>query len=266
MKRVFNPLPETSTRSLPTQTVGVIGCGNFAYSNIAYYLTTRRGRVIKGCMDTNVHRAASLCLDFGASYYTDDADAILDDPDIRLVYIASNHASHAEYAVRALARGKSVHIEKPHVVSHDQLRRLCRAMQGTSSKVGLGFNRPLSRFGRELARLLAQENSPFLMNWFVAGHEIPSDHWYLREEEGGRILGNLCHWTDFMMRMIPRERHYPVPGRADASTAVRLQHRHDLHVRQWQHRRDQFLGAGAYVRGGTRANVPPLRRPARPAG
>jgi hypothetical protein len=49
-----------------------------------------------------------------------------------------------------------------------------------------------------------------MYNWFVAGHEIEPDHWYFKEEEGGRVLGNLCHWTDFIYQMVPKENRYPV--------------------------------------------------------
>jgi predicted dehydrogenase len=220
MKRKFQTPPRVDRSMRETQTVGIVGCGNFAYSNIAYYLTRKRGRVIRGCMDRNLDRAASLCLDFRAGYYTDDFSRIAEDPAIGLVYIASNHASHAEYAITALEHGKSVHIEKPHIVSHDQLLRLCRAISMGRGNVNLGFNRPHSPLGAAIRRELSRETGPVVMNWFVAGHEIPADHWYFRAEEGGRVLGNLCHWIDFMLHMIPRERRYPIriiPSRANVS-------------------------------------------------
>lgn len=61
-----------------------------------------------------------------------------------------------------------------------------------------------------------------MLNWFVAGHQIDPDHWYFREEEGGRVLGNLCHWTDFVYQMIPAQARFPItitPTRADRSDA-----------------------------------------------
>jgi hypothetical protein len=65
-----------------------------------------------------------------------------------------------------------------------------------------------------------------MLNWFVAGHEIPADHWYYLPEEGGRILGNLCHWTDFSMQMVDPEHRFPVKisptrgSKADSDIAV----------------------------------------------
>ncbi|MGE0436539.1 MAG: Gfo/Idh/MocA family protein [Steroidobacteraceae bacterium] len=222
MNREFTSMPAVDERPLQASRLGVglIGCGNFAYSTIAYYLRREIGDVIVGCMDTHSMRAASLCRDFRGRYYTTDAQRVIYDKSIGIVYIASNHASHAEYAIAALGAGKAVHIEKPHVVSMDQLRRLCVAVRDTGRPVGLGFNRPNSKLGRLVTAALVAERQPMVMNWFVAGHELPSDHWYFKEEEGGRVLGNLCHWTDFILRMVPRERRYPiriVPARSSQS-------------------------------------------------
>jgi predicted dehydrogenase len=201
MRKTFDVLPPSRPRSNHEQTVGIIGCGNYSYSNIAYFLRKHRGKVIGACMDVDLNHAASMSKRFGIPSYGSDATAMLDDPVISLVYIASNHASHAEYAIRALERGKSVYIEKPHVVSEAQLDRLVRAMSESNGRVFLGFNRPGSRFGRIILSHLAREQGPGMYNWFVAGHAIDPEHWYFRPEEGGRVLGNLCHWTDFVMRM-----------------------------------------------------------------
>ena len=150
-------------------------------------------------------------------------EKVLTDPAIDLVYVASNHASHADYAMAALEAGKSVHIEKPHVVDDDQLIRLCEAIQGSRGNVALGFNRPDSPLGREVLQRLGEQPGAAMLNWFVCGHEIPSDHWYNDEREGGRVLGNLCHWIDFVYRSIAPEDRYPIlirPTRAAQSDDV----------------------------------------------
>jgi hypothetical protein len=48
-----------------------------------------------------------------------------------------------------------------------------------------------------------------MINWFIAGHEIADDHWYFDEAEGGRVLGNLCHWTDLTLHLVGFERAFP---------------------------------------------------------
>lgn len=210
MKKRYAALPELTSPSAVGGHVGLIGCGNFSFSNIAYYLKKNYGRVIRGAMDIDIHKAASVYENYGLRYYTDDAEKIISDPAIDLVYIASNHATHAVYAIRALRAGKSVHIEKPHVVREDQLERLCAAMLECRGKVNLGFNRPYSRIGQTIKQHLDSQTGPAMFNWFIAGHEISPEHWYFKEEEGGRVLGNLCHWTDFVLQLVTPGNRYPL--------------------------------------------------------
>lgn len=226
MRRSYASLPKVDLASVGHGHVGLIGCGNYAYSNIAYYLRKNYGSIIRAAMDVSPERAASLFDGYGLHYYTTDAEQIINDPSIDLVFVASNHASHAEYAIRCIEAGKAVHIEKPHVVDLDQLRRLCSAMAQHHGMVGLGFNRPHSKIGKVISNALASEHGPSMLNWFVAGHEIAADHWYHDSAEGGRILGNLCHWTDFVYHIVPDEGRQQVVitptrwGRADCDIAV----------------------------------------------
>ena len=218
MKKRYPALPTTAGRPLAGRHVALLGCGKYGYAQVAYFLRKNFGDVLYGAMDIDLARAASLFEAYDLATYTDDAAMLIEDPAVDTVFIASNHASHAEYAIATLAAGKTAHIEKPHVVSDDQLRRLCSAMEQGRGRVALGFNRPLSRIGREIVARLAAEEGPSMVNWFIAGHEIEPDHWYFREEEGGRILGNLCHWTDFVLRLVPPGRRYPIeinPTRAE---------------------------------------------------
>ncbi len=216
MKKRYVELPQISNSTSTKKYIGIIGCGNYAFSNIAYYLTKKFGPIIKGGMDVNINASASLFENYNLDYYTKDASDIISDPSISLVFIASNHASHTEYAIECIKAGKHVHIEKPHVVSDDQLRQLCSTMRDNPHvKVFLGFNRSRSPLFRDLQAYLKKESGTLMINWFVAGHEIPENHWYFGEGEGGRILGNLCHWSDLTLHLIGMENAFPcqiIPG------------------------------------------------------
>jgi predicted dehydrogenase len=210
VKRQYQKLPEIRRGASSDKHVGVIGCGIFGFGVVGYFLNKRYGKVIRGVADHDANRAASFYKHYSLDYYTTDVDELLADPQIDLVYIASNHASHAEYAVQALEQGKAVHIEKPHVVNESQLRNLCATMKRTGGKVRLGFNRPRSPHGRMIKDLLDAQTGTAMLNWFVAGAPLPRDHWYFNPEEGGRVLGNLCHWTDFTFQMAPPEKRFPI--------------------------------------------------------
>jgi predicted dehydrogenase len=194
----------------PERCVALIGCGNYAFSNIAYYLRRHEPHFLRLAYDRNHNRAMSLCKAYRGAAAVADWHAILADPQVRLVFIASNHASHAEYAVACIEAGKHVHIEKPHVVTQEQLERLTGAMRRNPQvKVFLGFNRPRSPLFRQLQSVLASESGPTMINWFIAGHEIAASHWYFNADEGGRVLGNLCHWTDLTLHLVSLEKAFP---------------------------------------------------------
>lgn len=194
----------------PRRTVALIGCGSFAFANIAYYLRKENSHFLRATYDVDRARAVSLCKSYGGAYAAGNWRDIIADPQVTTVFVASNHASHADYAIACIEAGKHVHIEKPHVVSEAQLERLQAAMQANPHvKVFLGFNRPRSVLFARLQQLLARETGPLMINWFIAGHEIPDGHWYFDDAEGGRVLGNLCHWTDLTLHLVSLEKSFP---------------------------------------------------------
>lgn len=200
------------------QKVAVIGCGYYSFSVIGYYLFKNFGAVIKYAVDQSPERALSFSRYFRSQYASIDVDSVLQDEDIKLIYIATNHASHAEYAARCIKTGKSVHIEKPHVVNLSQLRDLMSAVaENPKAKIFLGFNRTKSDYFEILRKKLDEQTGSMVLNWFVVGHSLDPNHWYYDEKEGGRILGNLCHWSDATLNLVGIERAFPItitPGLA----------------------------------------------------
>lgn len=202
--------PSCASPEAAGRNVAIIGCGGFAFANIAYYLRQENAHFLRAAYDVNRARAVSLCKRYGGAYAAADWTEIIADPQVTMVFIASNHATHADYAIACIEAGKHVHIEKPHVVTEAQLERLLAAMAANpESKVFLGFNRPRSVLFHRLQELLARESGPLMINWFIAGHEIPDGHWYFDEAEGGRVLGNLCHWTDLTLHLVSLEKSFP---------------------------------------------------------
>ncbi len=190
--------------------VAIIGCGNFAYSTIAYYVSKYTSGKVKYALDLDKTKSRSLIHDYRGYKATLNFDEILADPEIKIVFIASNHATHAEYAVKAINAGKNVQIEKPHAVNFEQLEAVKEAMhRNPKVKVFLGFNRPKSELFKTLKAACDNESGISSFNWFVAGHEIEDDHWYHSDKEGGRIMGNLCHWSDLCIHSVGLENAFP---------------------------------------------------------
>lgn len=183
--------------------VGFIGCGQFAAATIGYFLQRRFGRRVLACFDTDATAAASLARMLGVRHVMADAAQLLGLPGLRTVYIASNHASHADYAVQALARGLDVYVEKPVAVSLPQLQALTAARQASSGRLFAGYNRPFAAAVRELRQCMPVDPAGGItLQCTVVGHVLASDHWYRRPEEGTRICGNVGHWLDLFIHVL----------------------------------------------------------------
>ena len=76
--------------------------------------------------------------------------------------------------------------------------------------VFLGFNRPRTYLYKKLISYVDKEQGPTFMNWFIAGHELSLDHWYFKKNEGGRIIGNICHWTDISLIIVGVKNAFPI--------------------------------------------------------
>ncbi len=76
---------------------------------------------------------------------TSDLDSILNNPAIKLVYIASINEVHAEQTEKALRAGKAVLCEKPMGIDLGEARRMLKAEAETGGFLQIGFSLHYSR-------------------------------------------------------------------------------------------------------------------------
>jgi predicted dehydrogenase/threonine dehydrogenase-like Zn-dependent dehydrogenase len=124
------------------------------------------------------------------------AEAVIGDPDVSVVVIATPHDVHAELASRALAAGRDVWCEKPLALTCDDLDEVEKAWRSSGRQLALGFNRRWSPAVLAAQRVLAQVQTPKLIVYRIAAGRVPDGHWYLDRRQGGRLLGEVCHFVD----------------------------------------------------------------------
>lgn len=185
-----------------TRDVGVIGCGQFAFATIGFFLRNQSHR-LGTCFDINPQAQDAFARSLGVRHTPRNIEAFLATPGLKTVYIASNHASHTPYALQALALGLDTYIEKPVAVTHAQLVDLVRAKQQSGARVFAGYNRPFSGAIQLLRqRMRIDPEKGITLQCFVSGHAIAADNWYRRPEEGSRVCGNVGHWLDLFVHML----------------------------------------------------------------
>lgn len=184
------------------RSIGVIGCGQFSFATIGYFVSARTRQGFAACYDIDSDAARSFARFYRVPHTAASAQQVIGDAGVDLIYIASNHASHAPYAVAALKQGKSVYVEKPMAVSIDQLAALVAAVNTSSGRLFVGYNRPFSKAVRRMRECSLDTAGPITLACFISGHQLPHDHWYRRDGEGTRICGNVGHWIDLAIHLL----------------------------------------------------------------
>lgn len=185
--------------------VSVIGCGQFSFSTICYFVAKEMGNVFLSGFDTASAPAETLTNFYRFRHNAGSAMEVIEDPELKRLFIVSNHASHTSYALAAMEAGvRIIHLEKPISTTYSQLVKLLAAREKYDAILYSGYNRPYSGAVRRLAKRVVQGPSKngFSLSCFVSGHLIPEDHWYRQPEEGTRICGNMGHWLDLAVHML----------------------------------------------------------------
>jgi predicted dehydrogenase len=138
--------------------------------------------------------AANLADRLGAQALT--TDELLADNNIGLVMVATSHDSHAELTVRALDAGKHVFCEKPLALTEDELDAVTAAWQRSGKQLVVGFNRRHSPWIKKLNDVFAVSAGPLVITYRVNAGALPAKHWYHDRTQGGRLLGEVCHFID----------------------------------------------------------------------
>ncbi len=108
--------------------VGIVGTGRISDLHAIEYLQNPDSRIVALC-DVDPDRAAAKARSWGAdgAAVTDDLADILDNPAIDLVEILVPHDHHLDLALKAIAAGKAVSLQKPMCLSPDDADRLVEA-------------------------------------------------------------------------------------------------------------------------------------------
>jgi predicted dehydrogenase/threonine dehydrogenase-like Zn-dependent dehydrogenase len=130
------------------------------------------------------------------------AAAIIDDPDVSLVVIATPHDVHAELAQRALSAGLDVWCEKPLALACDELDEVDKAWRDSGRQLTLGFNRRWAPAVQTAQRAVVGVKAPKLLVYRIAAGWVPDGHWYADRRHGGRALGEVCHFVDTAQALV----------------------------------------------------------------
>ncbi|MCR4432385.1 MAG: bi-domain-containing oxidoreductase [Tepidanaerobacteraceae bacterium] len=185
--------------------VGFIGAGSFAQKYLIPEVRTKSKLI--SVVTAHGITARNVADKFGFERCSSNVDDIFTDPKINTVFIATRHNTHAGYVIAAIKSGKHVFVEKPLALNYDQLEKIVEAYNNSNRILMVGFNRRFSHMAGEAYNIFSGISHPKIINYRINAGYIPPEHWIYSEEGGGRILGEVCHFVDFIQfvtNSIPR--------------------------------------------------------------
>ncbi|NID17081.1 Gfo/Idh/MocA family oxidoreductase [Luteibacter yeojuensis] len=197
-----------SRRRLAHVRWGIVGCGNVTEVKSGPAFAKVPDSSLVAVMRRDGEKARDYARRHGVPRWYDDAAALVADPDVDAVYVATPPSSHREYALMAIAAGKPVYVEKPMAIDHRECQDIVAAGEAAGVPVFVAYyRRMLPRF-RRIAALLAEGAigtpriaSVLLHHPFEARYADPANlPWTVRPElSGGGIFVDIgCHTLDIL--------------------------------------------------------------------
>lgn len=182
--------------------VGLVGAGRIAQLHAA--ALRELGVPLVGVVASTPGRSVEAAHRLGAHRAFDDLDALLDDPRVEALHIATPSAKHSEQAERALRAGKHVICEKPLTTSAADSARLVRLAHDTGLVGAVAYTyrfHPVVQDLRARTEALGRPllvRASYLQAWLL---EARTAEWRLDPAQNGasRVLADLgCHAVDLI--------------------------------------------------------------------
>lgn len=92
---------------------GFIGCGEVTEKKSGPAFSEIEGSGVEAVMSRSKEKARSYAERHGIKKWYTDPLALIEDPEVNAIYIATPPSSHATFAIMAMRAGKPVYVEKP---------------------------------------------------------------------------------------------------------------------------------------------------------
>jgi 1,5-anhydro-D-fructose reductase (1,5-anhydro-D-mannitol-forming) len=134
---------------------GVIGIGNIVQSTMAPAMVDEPECDLVAAVSRDEGRATDFAARFGARYTYTDYEAMLANPEVEAVFIATPNALHADQVIAAARAGKHVLCDKPLATNVPDAERAVEACSSAGVKLGINFHNRHLPWVQDVRRLIA---------------------------------------------------------------------------------------------------------------
>ena len=199
--------------------LGIIGCGTFSDAYLSTLGPVFKNTAPLACADLNGEAAKKAAEKWNIPKIC-TSDEMFEDPDIDIVLILTNPASHYPLTVAALNHGKNVYCEKPLADSFEKAKEITALAKEKNLFVGAAPDTFLTSEFQTVRRLISEGRvgsvTGFTANFFSPGPE----YWhpnasFLFKKGGGPVLDIAPYYLTVLVSLLgPVKRLYCFANRA----------------------------------------------------
>ncbi|MSS71441.1 MAG: Gfo/Idh/MocA family oxidoreductase [Candidatus Latescibacteria bacterium] len=185
---------------------GIVGCGDIANKRVAPAINEQADSDLIAFFSHTKARAEEFARQHEARRAYDDLDALLADPEIQAVYVASPQGRHCRETIAAAEAGKHVLCEKPMAMTPDECRRMIDACRVNDVCLSVAYYRRFFPKARKMKALLeegaigqvVQGNISMLGLWNLKRDD--PKYWRVTKEasSGGALADTGSHRLDLL--------------------------------------------------------------------
>jgi predicted dehydrogenase len=135
---------------------GMIGCGDVTEVKSGPAFSKVPDSKLVAVMSRNRQRAADYARRHQVPKWYDDAQQLIDDPEVNAIYIATPPQSHEALTIAALNAGKPVYVEKPMAVHADASKNMLQASYENGTKLTVAHYRREQPVFKKIKSLLEE--------------------------------------------------------------------------------------------------------------
>jgi predicted dehydrogenase len=133
---------------------GIIGCGDVTEVKSGPAFNKVPGSALVAVMRRDAAKAADYAKRHNVPRWYNDADKLINDPEINAVYIATPPGSHEAYALAAINAGKHVYVEKPMALNYAAAKNIAAAATDNNIKLSVAHYRREQPFFKKIKQLI----------------------------------------------------------------------------------------------------------------
>ncbi len=171
---------------------GFIGCGDVTERKSGPAFNMIEGSMVQAVMSRDIKKAKSYAQRHNIAKWYDDAQELVDDPDVNAIYIATPPSSHATFAIMAMKAGKPVYIEKPMAANYEDCTRINRIAQETGVPCFVAYYRRYLPYFLKVKELIHSGQIGEVINIQIRFAQPPSEMDYNKTNLPWRLLPGIA--------------------------------------------------------------------------